>query len=181
MSKLNDQKKSEEIDDETMVLIELFQKAFFLRGDNDLSQAGYLEKYDNSIRATGRVLKLLGLAESIESRVIGWKPTPRLISLLAEPGARPLKATREWATYTHHALVELLLEAADVDYYDRSSGSDLACGVLEQLGLLRKDDRGDWRPTRRLVELVNEVRQAKVFAYVQQMPSGVFVPVMQKS
>jgi len=173
--------ESEKIDDDTMLLTGLFQKAVFLRGDDDLSQAGCLEKYDNSIRATGRVLKLLGLAEPIERRVIGWKPTPRLISLLAEPGTRPLNATREWATYTHHALVELLLEAADVDYYDRSSGSDFACGFLEQLGLLRKDDCGDWRPTRRLVELVVEVRLVKLLAYFDKVPSDIFVPVMQKS
>jgi hypothetical protein len=107
--KLNTREKSEEMGNETMLLTELFQKAFFLEPDSDLSPMEYLERYGSSIRATGRVLALLGLAEPIERNVIGWKPRPRLISLLAKPGAGPLKATRKWGSHTDLALVELLL------------------------------------------------------------------------
>jgi hypothetical protein len=178
MNQLNGQKKSEEINDETMVLIDLFQRAFFPKPD--LTPMEYLEQYDTFIRATGRVLELLGLAKPIECRIIGWKSTRRLIDLLAEPGARALKATRKKASFTEFALVNLLLLAADIDPYDGNNDAGFAIGVLEQLGLVRQDGAKDWKPTDRLVELVVEVHLVKLIAYFDKVPSDI-VPAMQKS
>jgi hypothetical protein len=125
-------------------------------------------------------LKLLGLAEPIERSVIGWKPTPRFMCLLAKLSARPLKALKKLSGHTDLALVELLLLAAGIDPYASGNDSGFACGVLEQLGLVREDGGGDWIPTRRLATLIVEDRET-LLAYFDKVRSGGFVPVIQKS
>jgi hypothetical protein len=167
-------KKTKECDRETVVLFEVFQLATISQGEDEMSPTEFLEKYSSSIRATCRVFELLGLAKPVQGRIIGWMPTKRLLSLVVEPSARPLKrATKRWAGYSDIAILELLLVAADASVYDRKSEAEFACNVLEQLGLLRKDNSDDWITTNRLAELVVEVRDAKLLTHCDQLP-GMF-------
>src|ERR1700690_4327465 len=90
--------KVEVLDDETLLIVTICRESFNLEGDNHLSDMGYLKKYENYIRTAGRVLGVLGLAMPVEGRVIGWKPTRRLMGLFAEPGTRVLPPTKRWAS-----------------------------------------------------------------------------------
>jgi hypothetical protein len=111
----------------------------------------YLKKYHKLIRGTGRVFQRLGLAE-LDKSIIGWKATRRLIRLIVERGARPLKSsTKIEGTFAGQALVDLLLEAANIHGVDVE---DFACQLLEALGLLRLDGDDELRPMPLLAQYI---------------------------
>jgi len=61
------------------------------------SAAAYLERFKEEIRATGRVLEWLYLAEPDKESRLGWRPTSFSMSLLVEPRKFILKSARECA------------------------------------------------------------------------------------
>lgn len=180
MKKLKvNESKVDVLDDETLLIVGICRGSFNLEGDHDLSDMGYLKKYENYIRTVGRVLGILGLAAPVEGHLVGWKPTLRLIRLFADPGTRVLPPTKRWSSNMEDALLDLLLEAADANAYDNGGHAGFACDVLERLALLRKDGSGDMMPTPRLAKLLAEVREEKFLAWTP--PSSIFVPKMQTS
>jgi hypothetical protein len=154
-------KKHEVTDSESFLLIEFIREICV--SDSDLGAIEYLEKYDGLIRGIGRILELLGLAELDERRLIGWKATRRLIGLIADRGARPLKGTKTRASYTDLALLGLLLVAANMDDWGGFSGSVFAYQVLEASGLLRRGGSDDWRPTPLLAQLFVEADELESY------------------
>jgi hypothetical protein len=159
---LQGKKKHEVVDSESFFLIKLIQEALLFDCDSNMGAIEYLEKYDRFIRATGRVLERLGLAESDERRGIGWKATRRLISLIADRGVRPLKGTKNRASYTDRALLDLLVVAAEMDG-DGYGGGFFAVEVLEALGLLRRDGFEGWEPMPLLAQLLVEASELKSY------------------
>jgi hypothetical protein len=149
---MQEKKKHETMDTESLFLIKLIQT---LLDENEIGAVDYLEKYDDWIRATGRILELLGLAEFDERRLIGWKATRCFIRLIVDRGANPLKGTENRVSYTERALVDLLLVATeDTHRY-------FACKMLESLGLLRRDDFEGWIPAPQLSQLIVEASELK--------------------
>jgi hypothetical protein len=150
---LQEKKKHELMDSESVFLIKLIQT---LRDSESYMDAiEYLEKYDECIQAAGHILERLGLAEFDERRLIGWKATRRFIGLIVDRGASPLKSTENRVSYTERALVDLLLVTTKDDY------QYFVCGVLESLGLLRRDDFDGWIPAPLLSQLIVEASELK--------------------
>jgi hypothetical protein len=95
--------------------------------------------------------------ENHEGRVL--KTTRRLIRLVADRRARPVKRTKRLAGDADRALLDLLLAAARLDDSDGSVGVIFACQILDALGLLGQDASGSWIPTPLLAQLVVEASE----------------------
>jgi hypothetical protein len=150
---LQEKKKHEIMDSESLFLIKLIQR---LRDSESYMDAiEYLEKYDECIRAAGHILERLGLAEFDERRLIGWKATRCFIGLIVDRGANPLKGTKNRISYTERALVDLLLSAT------KDAHQLFVCEVLESLGLLRRNDFDGWTPAPLLSQLIVEASELK--------------------
>ena len=77
---------------QTPKLINFFQKAF-QAGTVERDPEKYLTKYRSKIEAAGRVFQYLELAHPDSKSALGWKPTKRLLDLIAKSHAGPLKTT----------------------------------------------------------------------------------------
>ena len=73
-------------------LIDFFQKAF-QAGTIERDPEKYLAKYRSEIEAAGQVVQYLQLARPDSKSALGWKPTKRLLDLIAKSHAGPLKTT----------------------------------------------------------------------------------------
>ena len=72
---------------ETILMIQGFREANPDKRDRHLSPAEFLQKHPHRICGIGPLLELAGLAEQDVQSVLGWRPTQRLISLIANrPG-----------------------------------------------------------------------------------------------
>jgi hypothetical protein len=140
-----------------MLLIEIFRASCSFGDDKHLTSAQFLAEYDQVVKATGRLLTYIGLAEQDEKSDLGWEPTPHLISIIAKKAARELKPSKCTRTSYENFVLGVLLDAALGDDKEVKCGSRarlFASSALAALGLLRNDDEGIWRPTALLRELL---------------------------
>jgi hypothetical protein len=133
---------------QTPKLINFFQKAF-QAGTVERDQKKYLTKYRSEIETAGQVFQYLELAKPDSKSALGWKPTKRLLDLIAKSNAGPPKRTPK--SVDIQVLLDLMI--------DTMLGPDLHQGVgcfcihsLISLGLVVEDSLGDWMPT---IELLN--------------------------
>jgi hypothetical protein len=75
---------------QTRTVINFFQKAF---PAVERDPEKYLTKYRSDIEAAGRVFQYLELAKPDSKSALGWKPTKRLLDLIAKSDAGPPKTT----------------------------------------------------------------------------------------
>jgi hypothetical protein len=136
------------MDTQTAKLINFFQKAF-PAGTVERDPEKYLTKYRSEIEAAGQVFQYLELTKPDSKSALGWKPTKRLLDLIAKSDAGPPKTTRK--SVEIQVLLDLMM--------DTMLGSDHSQGVgcfcirsLVSLGLVVEDSLGDWMPT---IELLN--------------------------
>jgi hypothetical protein len=129
-------------------LIAFFQKAF-QAGTVERDSEKYLIKYRSKIEAAGRVFQYLELAKPDSKSALGWKPTKRLLDLIAKSDAGPPKTTPN--SVEIQVLLDLMM--------DTMLGSEHSQGVgcfcihsLISLGLVVEDSLGDWMAT---IELLN--------------------------
>ena len=73
---------------DTLLMIQRFREANPDKRDRHLSAAEFLRKNAHRIRRIGPLLKLAGLAEQDAQSALGWRPTQRLISLIANRAGR---------------------------------------------------------------------------------------------
>ena len=135
---------------QTLKLINFFQKTF-QAGTVERDQKKYLTKYRSKIEAAGQVFQYLELAKPDSKSALGWKPTKRLLDLIAKSDAGPPKTTPK--SVDIQVLLDLMM--------DTMLGSEHSQGVgwfcirsLIRLGLV---DNSDWEidapaPT---IELLN--------------------------
>jgi hypothetical protein len=72
---------------DTLLMIGIFREANPHKRDRQLSAAEFLRKNANRIRDIGPLLEMAGLAEQDNQSALGWRPTQRLINLMANrPG-----------------------------------------------------------------------------------------------
>jgi hypothetical protein len=133
---------------QTRKLINFFQKAF-QAGTVERDPEKYLTKYRSKIEAAGQVFQYLELAKPDSKSALGWKPTKRLLDLIAKSDAGPPKTTPK--SVDIQVLLDLMM--------DTMLGPDHHQGVgcfcihsLISLGLVVEDSLGDWMPT---IELLN--------------------------
>jgi hypothetical protein len=116
----------------------------------------YLKHCASDIDRLGRLLKFLGLAEDDKDGVFGWKPTAKLISLIAERAARPAKGSDKRATARERAVVGSLLQLAG-GWVEPTYTDDFVFRALNSLGLLRETVYGECKPTALLKEVLENV------------------------
>jgi hypothetical protein len=136
----------------TSKLIDLFQKAF-QAGTVERDPDKYLAKYHTKIAATGKVFQYLDLAKPDRTSVLGWKPTKRLLNLIAKPNAHPRK-TKQKAVEAQ-VVFDLMLDTMPGS--ERTQGLALLCiHALIKLGLVIEDSLGDCMPTVELLDLFTD-------------------------
>src|ERR1700730_183043 len=79
---------------QTSELINFFQKAL-QAGTVERDQKKYLTKYRSEIEAAGQVFQYLELAKPDSKSALGWKPTKRLLDLIAKSNRGPLEGSAE--------------------------------------------------------------------------------------
>jgi hypothetical protein len=68
---------------DTLLMIQSFRDANPDKRERHLSAAEFLQKNAHRIRDIGPLLEMAGLAEQDAQSVLGWRPTPHLITLIA--------------------------------------------------------------------------------------------------
>jgi hypothetical protein len=145
------------IDNEAYLLLKLFQSAFSMKGVDD-SPKEYLKKYKRAIKRIDEMFAWLGLAKLDKGSALGWRPTARLLDIIAKRAARQKFSNKEEneidrAIIDRLALLILDGKSAEVDY-----GAEWGVGlsVLCALGLIRELSDDGFKPTRRLVQLMTK-------------------------
>jgi hypothetical protein len=75
---------------DTLLMIQRFREANPDKHDGQLSTAEFLRKNAHRIRGIGPLLELAGLSEQDAQSVLGWRPTPHLIT------HRPVRGSAAW-------------------------------------------------------------------------------------
>jgi hypothetical protein len=151
---------------QTLQLITFFQKAF-QAGAIELDKEKYLTKYRSEIDAAGQVFQYLELATPDSKSALGWKPTKRLLDLIAKSHTGPLKAPPK--SVDVQVLLNLML--------DTMLGSDWHQGVgcfcvhsLIKLGLVVEDSWDDRVPTIELLNLFTSSYYFRAWGYAIPTP-----------
>jgi hypothetical protein len=133
---------------QTRKLISFFQKAF-QAGTVERDQKKYLTNHRSEINEAAQVFQYLDLAKPDIKSVLGWKPTKRLLDLIAKSNAGPPKAA---PASDIQVLLDLMLNTMLGS--DRGQGAGFFCvQSLIRLGLVVEDSWGDWMPTIELLDL----------------------------
>jgi hypothetical protein len=133
----------------TSKLIHFFQKAF-QAGTVERDPKKYLAKYRSDIEATGRVFQYLELAKPDSKSALGWKPTKRLLDLIAKSNAGPSKTKP--GPVEVQVLLDLMLHTMLGSDWDQGTGC-FCVHSLMRLGLVVEDSWNDRVPTIELLEM----------------------------
>jgi hypothetical protein len=136
------------MDNHTDKLIDFFQKAF-QAGTVERDPEKYLAKYRSDIEAAGQVFQYLGLATPDSKATLGWKPTKRLLDLIAKSNAGRPKVTPKPVEI--QVLLDLMLDTMLGSDCDQGTGC-FCVHSLMRLGLVVEDSWNDRVPT---IELLN--------------------------
>jgi hypothetical protein len=150
-------------DIQSNLMIAIFQAAYPIWNDvkkeDEADQTRYVKCCASDIERLGRIFKFLGLAEDDKQSVLGWKPTAKLIRMVAERAARPTKGSNKRATRKEEAMIQSLLQLAD-GWVEQTFTDDFVFNVLNCFGLLRESVYGECKPTTLLQELLANVFEA---------------------
>jgi hypothetical protein len=135
------------LNNQARLLIGFFQDAIQV-GEVEPDPARYLKRFRSEIKATGRLFEYLGLAKPDKQSSLGWKPTDRLLDLIAKSKVRPSKPASKSASLTESLILDLMLETvlgAEADSFH--------CYVMTRLGLVIEHTEGEWTPAPLLLKL----------------------------
>ena len=141
---------------ETVLMTSIFQVADYM-GAIQFTAEEYLPKFKFEIDWTGRVLKFLGLAKEAARSDLGWKPTPRLMEVVAEKLVRPPAKSKIRVTDEDRNFLSSFFMRATGDALESErsiDAFDFCCSVLAVLGLLKEGAHGEYKPTPRLRDLI---------------------------
>jgi hypothetical protein len=138
------------------LFLAIFHEQYSFEGDPKYDAADYLKRYKVEIKAIGRALEYLDLAQQNKGCGLGWKPTPYLLTIVAINARRTSKDSKKPMTNADRAVSALIVDAAtgaaqDPVYCMKVSG--FVPNALIGLGLMRYDVDGEEKPTRLLREL----------------------------
>ena len=141
---------------ETLLMVSIFQQAFPLDPEGSLND--YMAFFALEIDRTCRVLEYLGLAERALGSHLGWKPTPRLMKIIAERVILPFEKSKYPMAADHRKFVSsfILRATGDVRQDPTAEAFEFICSVLVALGFLQQVASGRFKPTGRLRDLVLE-------------------------
>jgi hypothetical protein len=134
---------------QTRTVINFFQKAF-QAGTVEREPEKYLTKYRSEIEAAGQVFQYLELAKPDSKSALGWKPTKRLLDLIAKASAGPPKKTPKSVD------IEVLLSLM-LDTILGSERGQVRCFCIRSLIRLGLVDDSDWEivPPAPTIDLLN--------------------------
>jgi hypothetical protein len=149
------------VSDLSVLMIAIFQMAhpIYRNKVEPLGQTEYLAHCASDIDELGRIFKFLGLAEDSAQSAFGWRPTARLVRIIAERAARPTKGSDTRATKKERQLVDSLLQLAGKQT-EEILPDEFLFNVLNGLGLLRGSVGGECKPTTLLKEVVQDMLAA---------------------
>src|SRR5260370_2162581 len=81
------QEKYTMLKNETLLMVQLIKEACSFEDDPE-SPTKYFELHERDIKNIGLVLEGLGLAKKHKRAALGWKPTHRLLHIIAKKTAR---------------------------------------------------------------------------------------------
>ena len=140
-------------------LINFFQKAF-QAGAIERDPEKYLGKYRSEIDAAGQVFQYLELATPDSKSALGWKPTKRLLDLIAKSDAALPKTPPK--SVDVQVLLDLMLDTMLGS--DRHQGLGCFCvHSLIKLGLVVEDSWDDQVPTIELLDLFTSSYYARAW------------------
>ena len=134
-------------DNETYLMIKIFQTIIQLDGLEEPDPAKYLKLYEFEVKDAGLVLDYLGLAKQDKKSLLSWRPTPLLLEIIVRRLLSKPKRPREDADdeLTGH----LLSDAVFGEQVEGQRGH-LGYLLLLELGLLQGNDAGGWGATKEL-------------------------------
>jgi hypothetical protein len=146
---------------QTPKLINFFQKAF-QAGTVERDQKKYLTKYRSEIETAGQVFQYLELAKPDSKSALGWKPTKRLLDLIAKSDAGPPKVTPK--SVDIQVLLDLMLDTILGSEHSQGVG----CFCIRSLISLGLVDDSDWEidapaPTIELLNLFTSAYYARAW------------------
>jgi hypothetical protein len=137
-------------DNDTLLMVNIFHKAFQMEGAEERDPAKYVKTYKSDIEEAGRILACLGLAELDTQSPLGWRPTPALMEIIANRAARLARPLDGMVSAEDRLIISLLCDAA----FGKAHSHYPLCAiqVLRALGLVREAYDGDL-PTLQLRQL----------------------------
>ena len=124
------------MDINTMLMVSIFQKANPI--GPALTAERFVRQFEVQIDRTGHVLKFLGLAEKAKSSPIGFKPTPRLVEIIADRLERRTLESRNAVARVDHDFVALLWQTVSCDPIDEERG-EIEEKQVETIAVAKQD------------------------------------------
>jgi hypothetical protein len=124
------------MDINTMLMVSIFQKA------NPIGPAitaeRFVRQFEVQIDRTGHVLQFLGLAEKAKSSPIGFKPTPRLVEIIADRLERRTLESRNPVARVDRDFVALLWQTVPCESIDEDGG-EIEEKQVEKIKVTKQD------------------------------------------
>jgi hypothetical protein len=144
-------------DNDTELLVAIFQEVFRPQGKHDDSDVdrdpvNYVRKYKREIEIAGQLFEYLCLAEPDTQSPLGWRPTHRLLKIVAKRAARRSTPIRRMVNAEEDLISELMFDTVFGDLRD-DSVTVLGVRLLFGLGLMREATNGESLPSLELREL----------------------------
>ena len=79
------------LDNDTQLMVSIFQKVFQLEGSEEHDPVKYVKTYELHIEEVGQIFAYLGLAKPDTQSALGWKPTRLLMEIIAQKVMRRSK------------------------------------------------------------------------------------------
>jgi hypothetical protein len=125
--------------DDIRQIVAILQEQFHV-GEVKTDPVEYVAQFKKQLEAAGSELKFLQLATPDKKSPFGWKPTPRLMELVAKRKT----AKKPKRLYEADIWYQLLDDCVFGYNSDRDQGSVFTRELLLALGLLHEGDLGDW-------------------------------------
>jgi hypothetical protein len=137
------------IDSESRLMIEILRAVHDGITPIPSDTAQYVKFYARDFEWIRRVLNIFGLAEEAPESVLGWKPTAKLVRIVAQRAVWQTKPSKKEPTARDHKLVELLFQLTGCKKAEIRNDDfpRLFTGVLTALGFLRLTREGGLKAT----------------------------------
>jgi hypothetical protein len=151
-------------DNDTQLLVAIFHEVFEPMANDEgivFWPVKYVRVHKREIEIAGQLFAYLGLAKPDTQSPLGWRPTHRLLEVIAKRAARWSKPLDRFMHPEDSLTISLLCDAVFGDLTDHSVyTTGLGFRVLHALGLLRDTTDGDSLPSLELRQLFAEAYYA---------------------
>ena len=152
---------------EDHLMVSIFLKAAQLDVSERYEPEEFAKEYEDHIKDAGLLFQYLGLAKPHSESPLGWKPTPKLLKIIAERATRRIRQSSRRARVEDTLITSQLRDLAFGEGCANTPDQYLAFDALGGLGLMRESGDGEkLLPTLRLRRLFAE-------AYYDTLPTEV--------